>query len=77
MLPQLPDAPTDTITDAAADYCTTFPVKVAGKQWTTLHSHKTQTVYIYTLNGTLLRTAQLQKDANSVWTDEPSIIIAK
>lgn len=73
----LPDAPTDAITDAAADYCTTFPVKVAGKQWTTLHSHKTQTVYIYTLNGTLLRTAQLQKGANSVWTDEPSIIIAK
>lgn len=73
----LPDAPTDAITDAAADYCTTFPVKVAGKQWTTLHSHKAQTVYIYTLNGTLLRTAQLQKGANSVWTDEPSIIIAK
>ena len=73
----LPDAPTDAITDAAADYCTTFPVKVAGKQWTTLHSHKAQTAYIYTLNGTLLRTAQLQKGANSVWTDEPSIIIAK
>lgn len=73
----LPDAPTDAITDAAADYCTTFPVKVAGKQWTTLHSHKAQTAYIYTLNGTLLRTVQLQKGANSVWTDEPSIIIAK
>lgn len=73
----LPDAPTDAITDAAADYCTTFPVKVAGKQWTTLHSHKAQTAYIYKLNGTLLRTAQLQKGANSVWTDEPSIIIAK
>lgn len=73
----LPDAPTDAITDAAADSCTTFPVKVAGKQWTTLHSHKAQTAYIYTLNGTLLRTAQLQKGANSVWTDEPSIIIAK
>ena len=77
MLPQLPDAPTAAITDAAADHCTTFPVKVAGKQRTTLHSHKAQTVYIYTLNGTLLRTAQLQKDANSVWTDEPSIIITK
>ena len=73
----LPDAPTDAITDAAADYCTTFPVKVAGKQWTTLHSHKAQTAYIYTLNGTLLRTVQLQKGANSVWTDQPCIIIAK
>lgn len=73
----LPDAPTDAVTDAAADLCTTFPVKVAGKQWTTLHSHKAQTAYIYTLNGTLLRTAQLQKGANSVWTDQPCIIIAK
>lgn len=73
----LPDAPTDAITDAAADLCTAFPVKVAGKQWTTLHSHKTQTAYIYTLNGTLLRTAQLQKGANNVWTDQPCIIIAK
>ena len=73
----LPDAPTDAITDAAADLCTAFPVKVAGKQWTTLHSHKAQTAYIYTLNGTLLRTAQLQKGANSVWTDQPCIIIAK
>lgn len=77
VMADLPDAPTDAITDAAADSCTTFPVKVAGKQWTTLHSHKAQTAYIYTLNGTLLRTAQLQKGANSVWTDEPSIIIAK
>lgn len=73
----LPDAPTDAVTDAAADLCTAFPVKVAGKQWTTLHSHKAQTAYIYTLNGTLLRTAQLQKGANSVWTDQPCIIIAK
>lgn len=73
----LPDAPTDAVTDAAADLCTAFPVKVAGKQWTTLHSHKAQTAYIYTLNGTLLRTAQLQKGANSVWTDQPYIIIAK
>lgn len=73
----LPDAPTDAVTDAAADLCTAFPVKVAGKQWTTLHSHKAQTIYIYTLNGTLLRTAQLQKGANSVWTDQPCIIIAK
>lgn len=73
----LPDAPTDAVTDAAAGLCTAFPVKVAGKQWTTLHSHKAQTIYIYTLNGTLLRTAQLQKGANSVWTDQPCIIIAK
>lgn len=73
----LPDAPTDAVTDAAADLCTAFPVKVAGKQWTTLHSHKAQTAYIYTLNGTLLHTAQLQKGANSVWTDQPCIIIAK
>lgn len=73
----LPDAPTDAVTDAAADLCTAFPVKVAGKQWATIHSHKAQTAYIYTLNGTLLRTAQLQKGANSVWTDQPCIIIAK